>query len=105
MFYCLIDHKPISYRRYGDNKFLLFLTELHEKINLNYINPKQRNVRFTIKREENNSLSFLDIKIILDSGKSHTSVERKTTFSGVLTNFENFSRTLILFPCNYIVVL
>ena len=38
----------------------------------------------------NNLLSFLDIKIIRDNNKFTTSVYRKPTFSGVLTNFESF---------------
>ena len=41
----------------------------------------------------NNSLSFLDIKIVRDNNKFTTSVYRKTTFSGVLTNFESFIPT------------
>ena len=54
------------------------------------MNYKHRNIKFTVEREENNSLSFLDIKIFCDSGKFHTSVYRKPTFSGVLTNFDSF---------------
>ena len=57
---------------------------------LNYLNSKHRNIKFTVEREENNSLSFLDIKIFRDGGKFQTSVYRKSTFSGVLTNFESF---------------
>ena len=54
------------------------------------MNSKHRNIKFTVELEENNSLSFLDIKIFRDSGKCQTSVYRKPVFSGVLTNFENF---------------
>ena len=59
---------------------------------LNYLNSKHRNIKFTVEREENNSLSFLDIKIFRDGGKFQTSVYRKSTFSFVLTNFESFLR-------------
>ena len=52
------------------------------------MNSKHRNIKFTVEREENNSLSFLDIKTFCDSKKFQTSVYRKPTFSGVLTNFE-----------------
>ena len=38
----------------------------------------------------NNSLSFLDIKIVRDNNKFTTSVYRKPTFSGEFTNFESF---------------
>ena len=87
---CPINYKPISYRRYVDNTFLLFSSELHVTKFLNYMNCKHRNIKFTVKRDENNSLSFLDIKIFHDGGKFQTSVYRKSTFSGVLTNFESF---------------
>ena len=38
----------------------------------------------------NISLSFLDIKIVRENNKFTTSVDHKTTFSGVFTNFESF---------------
>ena len=72
------------------NIFLLFLSELHVTKFLNYMNSKHRNIKFTVEREENNSLFFLDIKFFCDTGKFQTSIYRKPTFSGVLTNFESF---------------
>ena len=47
------------------------------------MNSKHQKIKFIVKREENNSLSFLDIKLFRDSGKFQTSVYRKSTFSGV----------------------
>ena len=38
----------------------------------------------------NNSLSFLDVKIIRENNKFTTSVYRKPAVSGVFTNFESF---------------
>ena len=61
---CPSDYKPISYRRYVDNVFLLFLSELYITKYLNYMNSKHRNIKFTVEPEENNSLSFLDISMI-----------------------------------------
>ena len=87
---CPINYKPISYRRYVDNTFFLFSSELHKTKFLNYRNSKHQNIKFTVEREENNSLAFLDIKIFCDGWKFKTSVYRKSTFSGVLTNFESF---------------
>ena len=54
------------------------------------MNSKHRNVKFTVERENNNSLSLLDIKNFRDSGKFQISLYRMPTFSGTLTNFENF---------------
>ena len=87
---CPIYYKPISYRRHVDNTFLLFSSELHVIKFLNYMNFKHRKIKFTVEREENNSLSFLDIKIFLDNGRFQTSVYRKSALIGVLTNFESF---------------
>ena len=94
---CPIDYKLLSYRRYVDDTFLLFLSELHVTKFLNYMNSKHHNIKFTVEREENNSLAFLDIKIIHDSGKFQTSIYRKSTFSAVLINFESFLPT----SCKY----
>ena len=90
---CPIDYKLFSYRRYVDDTFLLFSSELHVTKFLNHMNSKHRNIKFTVEHEENNSLAFLNIKIFCDSGKFQTSVYRKPMFSGVLTNFESFLPT------------
>ena len=87
---CPIDYKPISYRRYVDDTFLLFLSELHLTKYLNHMNSKHQNIKITVEREKSNPLSFLDIKMFRDSGKFQTSVYRKFTFCGVLTSFESF---------------
>ena len=87
---CLIDYKPVSYGRYVDDTFLLFSSELYKTKFLNLMNSKHRNINFTVEREEKNSLSILSIKIFCDYRKFQTSVYRKSTFNGVLTNSESF---------------
>ena len=94
---CPIDYKPISYRRYFEDTFLLFSPELQVTKFFNLINSKLRNIKFTVEQEENISLYFLNINIFRDSRKFQTSVYREPTFSGVLANFESFSPTL----CKY----
>ena len=79
-----------SYRRYVEHTFLLFSSELHVTKFLNYVNSKHRNIKVTVEREENNSLSLLNINIFRHSGKFQTSVYRKPTFRDVLTNIDNF---------------
>ena len=78
---CPIDYKPISYRSYVHDTFLLFSSELHVTKFLNYKNSKHRNIKFAVKREKNNSLSFLDINIFRHGGKFQTLVYRKSIFS------------------------
>ena len=62
---CPIDYKAISYRRYVEDTFFLFSSELHVTKFLNYMNSKHQSIKFTVEREENNSPSFLDIKNFL----------------------------------------
>ena len=81
MSHCPIDYKRFLYRRYIDDTFLLFSSELHVAKFLNYMNFKHQNMKFTVECEENISLSFLDIKVSRNSGKFQTSVFRKPTFS------------------------
>ena len=56
------------------------------------MNTKHPNIRFTFEIEDQNSFSFLDIKIIRNTEKKsfETSVYKKETFSGVFTNFKSF---------------
>ena len=85
-----IDYKPVLYRRFIDDTFLLFSTELHLTKFLNYINSKHRNITFIVEHEANNSLFLLDIQTFCDNGEYETSVYRKPTISVVLTYFESF---------------
>ena len=65
------------------------------------MNSDHRNIKFTVKREENNLLSFVNIKIVRDSREFYISVYGNLTFSGVLTNIENvlaISNKYNLFP-------
>ena len=56
----------------------------------NYLNRQHKNIRFTSEIENENSISFLDIKIRRDNNIFTTSVYYKPTFSGVYTNFGSF---------------
>ena len=56
---------------------------------VSYVNLEKQ-IQFTIESEENETLSFLDIKITRENGKFITSVYRKPTFSGVYTHFHSF---------------
>ena len=87
---CPVEFKPMIYRRFVDDTFLLFRSKEHiEKFRL-YLNCQHANIKFTSEIEENNSISFLDIKINRDSNRFLTSVYRKPTFSGVFTNFDSY---------------
>ena len=89
---CPSEFKPVIYRRYVDDTFLLFRSKHHIEKFRNYLNRQYKNVniKFTSETENENSISFLDIKITRDNNKFMTSVYRKPTFSGIFTNFESF---------------
>ena len=53
------------------------------------MSSKHQNINFTVEQENIGSLSFLDVKICRKNGKFVASVDRKPTFSGVFTNYEN----------------
>ena len=61
-----------------------------QRIMQNYLNKQRRNIKFTLKIEENGTLSFLDMTISCENNKFVKWVYRKPTFSEVFTNFEKF---------------
>ena len=69
---------------------MLFRCKEHiEKFRL-YLNCQHPNIKFTSETEENNSSSFLEIKINRENNRFLISVYRKPTFSGVFTNFNSY---------------
>ena len=87
---CPVEFKHVIYRKFVDDTCLLLRSKKHiEKFRL-YLNCQYPNNKFTSEIEENNSLSFLDIKINRDNNRFLTSVYSKPTFSGVFTNFDSY---------------
>ena len=91
---CPAHFKAIVYRRFVDDIFLLFRIKDHVEKFKNYLNKQYRDIKFTRETEENGWLSFLDLTVTRENNKFVTSVYRKPTFSGVLTNFESFIRDM-----------
>ena len=84
---CPIDFKPVLYRRYVDDTFLLFKSDSHIDLFLNYLNCKHPNISFTCDKEENNILPFLDIKIKRTENEFIALMYRKPTFTGLLSKY------------------
>ena len=74
---CPSEFKPVIYKRYVDDTFLLFRSKHHIEKFQNYLNRQHKNIKFTTETENENSFSFLDIKITRDNNKFMTSVYRK----------------------------
>ena len=92
---CPPECKPLYYRRYVDDIFLLFENIQCAHSFQQYMNTQHPNMNFTSELEDKNSLAFLDVFITrdVDSGRFITSVYRKPTFSGVYTNYDSFIPT------------
>ena len=69
---------------------ILFKSKNHLLLFAKYMKTRHRNLKFTFDFEQNNSFSFLDVKITRGINRFSTSVFRKATFSGVFTNFDSF---------------
>ena len=87
----------LFYRRYVDDIFCIFDNENDASLFLNYLNLQHTNITFTVEKEHDNKLPFLDILITKDttSDKCITSVFHKKTYTGLLMNFFSFT------PRNY----
>ena len=88
---CPMDFKPVLYRRYVDDTFLLFNDFSHINLFLEFLNSRHPNISFTCDNEQDLILPFLDIKIKRDADHFTTSIYRKPTFTGLLTKFYDFA--------------
>ena len=95
------EFKPVFYRRYVDDIFVLFESTEHLSKFYNYFNTCHPNMSFSFEQEKNGKLSFLDIEVSREKGKFVTTVYRKPTFSGVYTHFESFLPTIYKFGMVY----
>ena len=87
---CPDEFKPVYYKRYVDDIFVLFRSPHHlEKFN-EYLNTKHANIKFTSEKEVNGSLPFLDVLISRNKEGFTTTVYHKPTFSRVYSNFNSF---------------
>ena len=87
---CPSHFKPIVYRRYDDDIFVLFSSKEHLQPFVDHMNKQHRCIKFTSETEQNNTFSFLDINITRQNNQLKTSVYRKPTFSGVFTHYESY---------------
>ena len=66
------------YKRYVDEIFCMFGNEKNAEILFEFLNCRHKNIKFTIGKEGNKFLSFLDIRIKNEGNRFSTSViERK----------------------------
>ena len=80
---CPNDFKPVFYRRYIVEIFLLFSSLDHADKFRQYLSSKHPNIKFSIEKEEDGGLPFLDINIFRENYKFATNVYRKKTFKPI----------------------
>ena len=77
--------KPTFYKRYVDNIFEVFESELDADTFHAYLNTKHKNIKFIYEKQIENKLAFLDI-LISNSENLQISVFHKKTYEGLLLN-------------------
>ena len=87
---CPNEFKPVFYRRYVDDIFVLFESAEHLSKFHAYLNTCHPNMSFSFEQEINDKLSFLDVEVSRQQDKFVTSFYRKPTFSGVYTHSDSF---------------
>ena len=87
---CPIHFKPMIYKMYVDDIFVLFSSKEHLQLFVDYMNKQHKCLKFTSEAENDNSFSFLDIKITRHNQQFKTSVYRKPTFNGVFTHYKSY---------------
>ena len=101
---CPQGFKPVFYRRYVDDIFVLFKSNGHLKYFQEFLNSRHINMSFAMQTERQNNFSFLDIEVIREQGKFSTTIYCKPTFSGVHCNFESFLPSVYKFGMVYTLV-
>ena len=84
---CSPAFRPVYYKRYVDDTFILFQSKVAAEQFLEYANSLHPNINFTIEHENNNCLPFLDVLITRSDQHFSTSVFRKETYTGLGSNF------------------
>ena len=86
------DSQVLNYRRYVDDTFCLFNSEREADLFFNFIKNQHPNIHFSMERESNQVLPFLDM--LLNNKYPQfpvTTIYRKKTFMGLLTIFLSFT--------------
>ena len=87
---CPIHFKPVMYKRYVDDTFVLFSSKEHLQLFVDYMKKQHKCLKSTFETENDNSVSFLDIKVTRHNHQFKTFVYRKPTSSGVFKHYQSY---------------
>ena len=79
--------KIVSYTRYVDDTFIVF-NGTHTQVDMffKFINDINRNIKFTMEMETNNSLNFLDVSVLKRNNHLGFKIYRKPTTTDIVIN-------------------
>ena len=80
--------KPIFYRRYVDNTFVLINNPLQIQQFLQYLNNQHSRMKFTLKSERNNAIAFSNINIVKHDDSFATNLYRKLRSRVLVVNMQ-----------------
>ena len=79
------------YRRYVDDIFCMVDNEVDAQNFLTFLNSQHSSIKFTMEKEVNKILPFLDVKCEIEGEHFVTKVYHKGTYTGLLMNFFSFA--------------
>jgi hypothetical protein len=81
---------PLLFKIYVDDCICIFNSkEMDETQLLEHLNSQNTHIKFTLEKETNSSLPYLDILISRDTNKLNFTVYRKPTDLGILLSFDS----------------
>ena len=84
---CPNDFKPVFYRRYVDDIFALFSSPDHADKFKEYLSSKHPNINFSIEKETDSCLPFLDVNIFRETRNLQlTSIEKRPSVGFIRTS-------------------
>ena len=85
-------NKPKFYLRYGDDILAVLDNEQDSLNSLNVLDNRQANIKFTIEKQINHSIDFLDVFISgIDNQNLTIQTYHKSTDTGLPLNFKSFT--------------
>ena len=85
-------NKPKFYLKYVDDILATFDDEQDSLIFLNLLDNRHPNIKFTIEKQNNDSIAFLDVFISGINNQNLTlQKHHKSTYTGLLLNFKSFT--------------
>ena len=83
----------LFYKRYVDDIFCIFKTSEQADKFLYFLNTRYKNIKFTFEKEQDQKLPFLDVLITKTNNNRITKKYKKSTDTGLLTNYLSFIPT------------